>query len=136
MEVNVQRAPNTPAVAILKVDGEIDASNYLDVISAVRQLYGDGARQLVVDLTDVTFLSSSGLVALHSSAMIMRGDEPPDPELGWGAFHAIASDVERGFETCCKLYGPRERVLKTLEMTGFSNFLEIYNDLDTAVASF
>ncbi len=136
MEVNAKTVPGSSALAILDLNGELDASNYLDVIERVRELYRAGARQLVIDLSDVTFLSSSGLVALHSAALVMRGDEPPSPELGWSAFHAIASDVEQGFETCCKLANPQGRVRKALEMTGFNTFLEIFDDADAAVQSF
>jgi anti-anti-sigma regulatory factor len=136
MEINTSAAPHSPNTAILSLNGELDASNYLDVIEKVRQLYQEGARQLVIDLSSLKFLSSSGLVALHSAALIMRGEEPPNPELGWSAFHAIASDVDRGFETCCKLVNPQGRVRKTLEMTGFNTFLEIYDGVDAAVGSF
>jgi anti-anti-sigma regulatory factor len=136
MEIKTSTAPDSPGTVILSLNGELDASNYLDVIEKVRQLYKEGARQLVIDLSDVKFLSSSGLVSLHSAALIMRGDEPPNPELGWSAFHAIASDVDRGFETCCKLVNPQGRVRKTLEMAGFNTFLEIYDDIDAAVRSF
>lgn len=136
MEMKSSVVPGSPATIILDLDGELDASNYLDVIERVRQLYQSGARQLVIDLSDLNFLSSSGLVSLHSSALIMRGEEPPDPELGWSAFHSIASDVEQGFEACCKLVNPQGRVRKTLEMTGFNTFLEIFDDTDAAVRSF
>jgi anti-anti-sigma regulatory factor len=136
MEMKTMTAGEMPATAVLTLDGELDASNYLDVIDRVRQLYQGGVRHLVIDLTDLRFLSSSGLVALHSAALIMRGDEPPSPELGWSAFHNIASDVERGFESCCKLVNPQGRVLRSLEMTGFNNFLEIFDDTNSAVNSF
>ena len=136
MDMKSSVAPGKPATIILDLDGELDASNYLDVIERVHQLYSDGARQLVIDLSDLSFLSSSGLVALHSAALVMRGEEPPGPELGWSAFHAIATDVERGFETCCKLVNPQGRVRKTLEMTGFNAFLEVFDDTDAAVRSF
>jgi anti-anti-sigma regulatory factor len=136
MEMNAGPTPDSPGTIILSLNGELDASNYLDVIERVRRLYKEGARQLVIDLSELKFLSSSGLVALHSAALVMRGEEPPDPELGWSAFHAVASDVERGFETCCKLVNPQGRVRKTLEMTGFNTFLEIYDDVDAAVGSF
>lgn len=136
MDMKSSAAPGKPATIILDLDGELDASNYLDVIERVHQLYSDGARQLVIDLSDLSFLSSSGLVALHSAALVMRGEEPPGPELGWSAFHAIATDVERGFETCCKLVNPQGRVRKTLEMTGFNAFLEVFDDTDAAVRSF
>jgi hypothetical protein len=65
----------------------------------------------------------------------MRGDQPPSPEAGWAAYHAIASDVEGGFEACCVLYNPQGRARKTLQMTGFDGFLRIHDDLDEAVAS-
>jgi anti-anti-sigma regulatory factor len=136
MEINASVAPHSPMTAILDLNGELDASNYLEVIERVRRLYQEGIRQLVIDLSDVTFLSSSGLVALHSAALIMRGEQPPDPELGWSAFHAIASDVDRGFEKCCKLANPQGRVRKSLEMTGFNNFLEMFDDVASAVGSF
>lgn len=137
MEINTSTVPGSSTVAILDLKGELDASNYLDVIERVRQLYRDGVRQLVINLSDVSFLSSSGLVALHSSALVMRGDEPPSPELGWSAFHAIASDVEgENFEQCCTLANPQGRVRKSLEMTGFSNFLRVFDDTDSAVEFF
>ena len=136
MDMNSSAVPNRPTTVILTLDGELDASNYLDVIERVRQLYSGGARQLIIDLSNLSFLSSSGLVSLHSAALVMRGEEPPSPELGWSAFHAIATDVEQGFETCCKLVNPQGRVRKTLEMTGFNAFLEILDDTDAAVRSF
>lgn len=136
MDMNSSAVPNRPTTVILTLEGELDASNYLDVIERVRQLYSGGARQLIIDLSNLSFLSSSGLVSLHSAALVMRGEEPPSPELGWSAFHAIATDVEQGFETCCKLVNPQGRVRKTLEMTGFNTFLEIFDDTDAAVRSF
>ncbi|MBP6788239.1 MAG: STAS domain-containing protein [Candidatus Promineofilum sp.] len=137
MEIGTYPIADPIPVQVMTLHGELDASNYLDVIERVRQLYAAGARQLVIDLSDVSFLSSSGLVALHSSALVMRGDEPPSPDLGWSAFHAIASDVEEaGFETCCTLVNPQGRVRKSLEMTGFNAFLRIFDDVDSAVHAF
>jgi anti-anti-sigma regulatory factor len=135
MEISVQQVPGDVPVSILKLSGELDAANYLAVIDRVRQIYESGVPGLVIDLSDVTFLSSSGLVALHSAALLMRGDQPPSPEAGWAAYHAIASDVEGGFEACCVLYNPQGRARKTLQMTGFDGFLRIHDDLDEAVAS-
>ena len=43
---------------------------------------------------------------------------------------------QEGFETCCTLVNPQGRVRKSLEMTGFSAFLHIYDDVATAVQSF
>ena len=120
----------------ITLSSEQDTANYLDVIGRVRALYEAGARQRVIDLWNVFFMSSSGVVALHSAALVIRGDEPHSPDLGWSAFHAIASDVEQEwFENCVTLVNPQGRVRKSLEMTGFSAFLHIYDDVAAAVQS-
>lgn len=135
MNITVEKVAAVAPVSVLKIVGELDAHNYLDVIERVQQIYNDGTSRLVIDLSEVSFLSSSGLVALHSAALIMRGDQPPSAEAGWAAYRAIASDVEGGFEDCCVLYNPQGRALKTLQMTGFDGFLRIYDNLDDAVAT-
>lgn len=136
MEITIEQRQATLPVAIMRLSGQLDASNYQEVIDRVRHLAMTGTQNLLLDLTDLSFMSSSGLVALHSIALLMRGEEPPSPEEGWQAFHAIAEDVERGFEQSCKLLNPQPRIQKTLELTGFSEFLEVYTDEEEALASF
>ena len=43
---------------------------------------------------------------------------------------------DTGFQQHLKLLNPQPRVDRVLEMVGFKRFLEVYTDLDTAVASF
>ncbi|WP_374688417.1 STAS domain-containing protein, partial [Promineifilum sp.] len=73
MEISINTGPGSSKIAVMALNGELDASNYLDVIDQVRRLYRNGKDQLIIDLSDLKFLSSSGLVALHSAALIMRG---------------------------------------------------------------
>ena len=107
MEIKSNTVPDSPTIAILDLNGELDASNYLDVIDHVRDLYKAGARQLVIDLSDVTFLSSSGLVSLHSAALVMRGEEPPSPDLGWSAFTPSPPTWSRGSSIAARWSTPR-----------------------------
>ena len=65
------------------------------VIDEGRRLYTEGARDLLLDLRSVPFMGSSGLVALHSLALIFNGKEPPDPESGWAAHHAFEAGGRR-----------------------------------------
>jgi anti-anti-sigma regulatory factor len=120
----------------MQLRGELDASNYREVIAKVGEVYDDGARDLLLDLSDLSFMASSGLVALLSVALIMRGAEPPDPEHGWGAFRTIAKEREGGLEEHCKILNPQPSVDKALQITGFNAYLEAYTDLDAALASF
>lgn len=136
MDIVVRQAQGQVPVTVMQLQGKLDASNYLDVIAQAKEVYEAGAQDLLLDLSDLSFMASSGLVALHSIALIMRGDEPPDPEYGWSAFRAVAKDVSGGFERHCKILNPQPAVDKTLTITGFKTFLEVHTDLDTAIASF
>ena len=136
MDIIVRQAESRVPVTIMELHGELDASNYEDVVARAKQVYEDGTRDLLLELSDLSFMASSGLVALHSIALIMRGEEPPDPEHGWGAFRALAKDKEGGYEPHCKLCNPQPSVAKTLKMTGFSTFLEVLTDPEAAISSF
>jgi anti-anti-sigma regulatory factor len=120
----------------LGLEGQLDASNYLDVIDRVKALYDAGTRDLLIDLSDLSFMGSSGLVALHGIALILRGELPADPEQGWSAFHALAKDREGGVQAHCKLLSPQPPVARVLQITGFGSFLEIFDDRAVALAAF
>jgi anti-anti-sigma regulatory factor len=136
MDIVVSQAEGRVPVTVMKLAGELDASNYRDLVGQAEEEYGAGTRDLLLDLSGLSFMASSGLVALHSIALIMRGEEPPDPEHGWGALRALAKDKEGGYEPHCKLCCPQPPVAKVLEMTGFDRFLEVHTDPEAAIASF
>lgn len=136
MELVMTQAQGQVPVTIMKLVGELDASNYMQVIARGKEFYAAGTRDLLLDLSDLSFMASSGLVALHSLALIMKGEEPPDPEHGWGAFHGISRERERGFADHLRLYKPQPSVARTLEITGFANFVQVHTDLEAALASF
>jgi anti-anti-sigma regulatory factor len=124
------------STAVISVSGELDASNFQSLIDVGQELRAAGAERLVVDLSGLTYMASSGLVALYSLAVIMRGEQPPDPEEGWSAFHAIGTDADAGPDKTVKLLGPQPHVGRVLERTGLTRFFDVYLDRDTALASF
>jgi anti-anti-sigma regulatory factor len=138
MNITTEQAPGTASVTIMKLTGELDASSYLDVIAAARQEIQNGVKNLLLDLGEMKFMSSAGLVALHSVVMLLRGEAPPNPEEGWSAIHAISHEVDKasGFETHLKLLNPLPRVSKTLAITGFDKVMQVFTDRDAALASF
>ncbi len=138
MNITADQAEGRVPVTILSLDGDLDASNYQDVIAKAREAYTGGARHLLLDMSHVPYMGSSGLVALHSIAVMLRGEQPPDPESGWQAFHAIArdQDTDRVAQQHVKLLNPQPKVVRTLEMTGLKAFFEIHTDRATAIASF
>jgi anti-anti-sigma regulatory factor len=135
VETRVERGEGAPDVAVLSLEGELDASNFEHVISTGRSLYDEGTRRLVLDLTDLTYMGSSGLVALHSLAVLLRGEEPPDPEYGWSALHSVGEGGD-GAQSAVKIAGARASVDRVLERTGLKRFFEVYPDRASALASF
>ncbi len=79
-------------VTVMSLDGELDAASYLDALETARKLIADGTSYILLDLESLTYMGSSGLFVMHSVAMMLRGDDPPDPEGGWGAIHQVEQD--------------------------------------------
>ena len=136
MEITVEKVFAAVPVAVLSTHGEIDASNFMDLVKAAQVAYQEGFRDLLLDLSDSPFLSSSGLVALHSIALLMRGELPLDPTAGWDAIHAMERNLENGVQEHVKLLNPPPRVERTLERTGLSMFFQMFKDKTEALASY
>jgi anti-anti-sigma regulatory factor len=136
VEITVYQALGRVPVTVLQPHGDLDASSFRGLIARAKEVYDTGARDILLDLSDTSYLSSSGLVALHSIAMMLRGEKPPDLESGWGTFRSIDRDKDLGLQQHFKLLNPQPDVDKVLEMAGFKRFLEVFADLDMAVASF
>lgn len=136
MNITVTQAEGRVPVTILHTHGDVDLASFQDLIVSAQRAYDEGARDILLDLSETPYMSSSGFVALQSIAAITRGVAPPDPEAGWAAFHAIDRDRASGLQAHFKLLNPQPRVDRVLEMSGFKRFLEVHTDLEAAVASF
>ena len=117
MTIDVERLGGNPPVTVVALAGELDASNYEQVIDVVRNAYAAGSRGLVLDLEQLTFMASSGLFAMHSAVRIMRGETPPDPEAGWGALHQMAQDNDAQASNV-RLAAAQEPIARVLDRTG------------------
>ncbi len=136
MEITVSTQQGAVAVTVVQPHGDVDASNYAQLVSKVESLQKDGARDFLLDLSDVPFMSSAGLVALHSIAILLRGEKPADPQSGWAALKSIDRSREGGMQKHLKLLNPQQYVAETFEKAGFTQFFELFTDLEKAVASF
>lgn len=123
-------------VTVLRAEGQLDGQSYQNLIAKARELFDAGARDFVLDLTDLTYISSAGLVALHSIALMLKGEEMPDTEHGWSAYRSMGRGSEAGMQAHIKLLNPRDEVRSVLEMVGFDRLFEIFTDRNEAVKSF
>ena len=135
MEIIVSQENGNVPVSVLQLKGDLDASSYLDLVNTAQQLYDTGTRYMVLDLTDLAFISSAGLASLHMVTKLFRG-EKSDPEQGWATFKNIDRERDNGMQKNVKLLNPSPDVDKVLDTVGFKQFFEIYTDLEEAVQSF
>ena len=136
MNISVAKETGRVDVTVLGVEGQLDGQSYQDLIGKARELFDAGARDFVLDLTDLTYISSAGLVALHSIALMLKGEEMPDTEHGWSAYRSMGRGSEAGMQAHIKLLNPRDEVRSVLEMVGFDRLFEIFTDRNEAVKSF
>jgi anti-anti-sigma factor len=125
-------------ITVLALDGELDASNFERLIVEVSGLYDRGTRNLLVDLGGLTFLASSGLVALHSIVRILHGERPDDLDSGWDVLHHLGHDAATGDEMQreVQLAAPPPAVARVLQRTGMDRLFVIHEGRDAAIAAF
>jgi len=136
MNITVSQAQGRVPVTVIQLEGQLDGQTYQDVISKARELYAAGARDFLVDMAELSYISSAGLVALHSVALLSRGEDLPNPESGWAALKSMPKTSTGGKQTHMKLLNPRTEVKSVLDMVGFSGVFDIFTSLDDAVNSF
>lgn len=135
MEIIVSQENGAVPVSVLHMKGDLDASSYLELVNTAQMLYDEGVRYLVLDLTDLAFISSAGLASLHIVTKLFRGEET-DLEDGWGTFRDMGRERDSGFQKNVKLLSPSPNVDKVLDTVGFKQSFEVFASLADAVRSF
>jgi anti-anti-sigma regulatory factor len=114
----------------------LDSNSFQRLIDEAKKAYDGGARDLVLDMTKLIYISSAGIVSLYSVAKLFRGEDMPDPEKGWGAIRSAEKDRDSGVQEHVKICGVPAEVRSVLDVVGFSSFFEMFPDSTQAVASF
>jgi anti-sigma B factor antagonist len=99
-------------VLILSADGGIDSTNAEELAGQLETLIQAGARNLIVDCSKLGFISSYGLavlVRLHKRLARVGGD--------------------------VRLAAVQSRIVELLELTRLARVLQIYPNVDDAIAS-
>jgi len=100
-------------VTVVSIDGSVDGTTAADLVAAVREQITGGSSRLVGDLASVDYTSSAGLRALLETVKAAR---------------------QQGGDL--RLAAVRPEVLRVLELSGFTSILQVFPDVDAAVASF
>lgn len=112
--VKVTQMQGRVPVTVFHIQDRINLGNYKLIEDAARKAYDDGTRDLVIDLSASESLTSIGVRALVIIHKILAAD---------GGKHL-------------KLAGVPPTIREMLGIAGITQFIEIYDTVDEAVASF
>ncbi len=129
MEITVEQV--SESIAVIRLTGEINASNFMQVIEKARALYDNFTRNLIIDLGEVPSISSTGVVGIHKIALIYSG-VPQDVEENENPDFTHVSTARKHV----RLLNAQPDVDKTLEMAGMKLFFKIFKSLEDAIKSF
>ncbi len=136
MEISISKQMGRVEVTVVNLNGQLDGQTYQALIGKAKELFAAGARNVLLDLSELTYISSAGLVALHAIAMMLRGEALPDSENGWASMRAVKKSTGDALQEHIKLLNPRSEIMSVLEMVGFDRAFEIHSNMDEAVKSF
>ena len=66
MEITVSQEQGRISVSVIKLTGHLDGQTYESLISKAREIVEAGSRNILLDLGELTYISSAGLVSLHT----------------------------------------------------------------------
>ncbi len=129
MDIQVSQAQGRVPVTVFHLDGDLSVDSYELLQSKAEQAIQAGSSYLLLDMSNVPFMSSAGIRALNQIyvwLMKMPKDEGAPVRTGSAA----------DFSARLKLLKPGSTVQRALSVAGMDIFLEVHTDLKNAVDSF
>jgi len=105
--VEISKYVHEDNILVLEIRGEVDAYTAQDLNKTLGDLLHDGYHQIVVEVSQMTFISSAGIRTF---------------------LYAQREAVQSGGEV--KLVAPTDQVRRIFEIAGFYELFQITNDLE------
>ena len=128
MEITQSVAEGRVPITIFRISGAFNADEPLT--GMVKDVVAAGARNILLDLAGVTYISSVGLRVLHTAYSLLRDTSETKEE--------VSAGIREGtyYSPHLKLLKPTKWVLDILQMSGYDMFLKSFTDEKQAVASY
>ncbi len=132
MEIKVSTENRRVKVTVMEVTGNIDSAAQMKFEAKAEELIQGGARHILIDLTNVPYMSSAGLRALNAIFNKLRAVNGDIDE------KELRRRINEGTYKSphLKLLNLSEATRTGFETAGFDMFLETFNDYQKALASF
>ncbi|MFM8428029.1 MAG: ATP-grasp domain-containing protein [Chloroflexota bacterium] len=128
LKIKIARHDEFVPICAIQAVGDLDNSTYEEFQSQVLQEIKAGMRYVLLDFSQVRFISSAGVRAVFKIAKTLSAkNENP----------ASKNSQKEGFKSpFLKIVSPSPNVLSALQVMGLHMSLEIYGDRNEALASF
>lgn len=136
MQITFSKQEGKVPITVMQLAGNLDASNYTEVIDKAMEFYNDGVRNLLLDLSKVPYVSSAGLMSLHTVVLIFSGQSMRSKDSGRPSFRPINLTRDGEVRKHVKLFNPQPAVNEVLDVVGLKQFFDIHTDFDKAIQSF
>lgn len=110
MEIKVKKESD---VSILEIEGEIDVYYSSKLEEKVKNLIAQGERKVIIDMTEVSYMDSSGLGVLVGSLKNLKKSK---------------GDM--------KIAGANKEIMNVFEITRLNTFFDMYKTVPEALAKF
>lgn len=102
----------------------------MEIVDKTTETYNNPARYLLIDLSEVPSISSTGMVALQKIALIYSG-VPQNVEEGENPDFTNSNKAR----IYVKLVNPKPEVDQPLEKAGMKLYFKFFTDIDSALKS-
>jgi anti-anti-sigma factor len=134
MEIQIHTENGRVPVTVLQLSGKLDSSTYQAFESQADELIKNGARYILLDLSDCGYIGSAGFRALNHIHKNLRAahldDNPMDEEVSKGM------GAGTGKSPYLKLLKLSQEIRTAFELSGFHAYLDTYSNMKTAIDSF
>lgn len=132
LSISTEEMQGRVPVTIFHLKGDLDGNTYEQLQKKADEVFQAGTRYLILDLSQVPFISSAGIRGLHYVFNLLRTDSVSESD------QAISKGLRDGtFKSPhLKLLSPNQNVANLLKVTGYDMFLEVHYKSDEAVKSF
>jgi anti-anti-sigma factor len=113
IKITIEPAPAIPNLEIITIKGTIDSVTYKQVDKEVLSVMEKEESNVILDLSNMVFLSSVGIMCLINYLTFMTNKKK-----------------------LLKLVKPPQSVYKMLEATGIAKHFDMYDSIEAALSSF
>lgn len=117
--------PGPVPTVTFRLAGVLDGQTYQRLLTWAQEVYDRGGCRLVLDLSGVDRIATSGLYALHAIAALFRGERMPAAD-SWNGLRQLAHEGQRGApHGQVAIVNPQPAVAKLLLAGGIDKILPV-----------